>query len=73
MDNRSPLQLIKKRINNCEESNSTLTKKIKRSIDVATHWKKIQSINKTNTTKTYECNSKTDCKIKQILLINHFY
>jgi hypothetical protein len=72
-DNRSSLQLItsneqesiKKRLNP-EESNSIIKKKIKRSIDVTSHWKKIQSINKTHTTKVFECKSKNDCKINFI-------
>jgi hypothetical protein len=64
-------QSIKKRINP-EESNSITNKKIKRSIDVTTHWKKIQSIYKTNTTNVFECKSKNDCKINfiQLFIIN---
>jgi hypothetical protein len=57
--------LIKKRINP-EESNLITKKKFKRSIDITAHWKKIQSLHKTNTTKVFECQSKNDCKIFKI-------
>ncbi len=59
-------QSIKKRLNP-EESNSLLKKKRKRSIDVTSHWKKIQGVDQTNTTKTFECKSKSECKINSIL------
>jgi len=63
----SSSQLIKKRVNS-EELNSISKKKIKQSIDVTTHWKKIQSIYKTNAAKVFECKSKNDCKINSIEL-----
>jgi hypothetical protein len=56
---------VKKRLNP-EESTLITKKKLKRSIDVTTHWKKIQSLHKTNTTKVFECQSKNDCKIYKI-------
>ncbi len=59
-------QSIKKRLNP-EESNSLLKKKRKRSIDVTSHWKKIQGVYQTDTTKIFECKSKNDCKINSIL------
>ena len=53
-----------KRINP-EESNLITKKKLKRSIDVTTHWQKIQSCHTTNnTTTTFECKSKSDCKCR---------
>ena len=54
---------IKKRVN-ADESTLITKKKLKRSIDVTTHWKKIQSLHKTNITKVFECKSKNDCKNK---------
>ena len=54
-------QSIKKRLNP-DESTSIVTKKIKRSIDVTIHWKRIYSIHKNDVTKIFECRSKTDCK-----------
>ena len=56
-------QSIKKR-HNPEESNLLVPKKIKRSIDVTSHWKKIQTFSETNTTKVFECKSKNECKRK---------
>lgn len=51
--------IVSKRVNNTDESNR---KKFKRSIDISTHWKKIQANIKTNTPRVFECKSKTDCK-----------
>ncbi|CAF0962613.1 unnamed protein product [Adineta steineri] len=52
-------QSIKKRLHS-EESNLLRPKKIKRSIDVTLHWKKLQTIYESNTTKVFECKSKND-------------
>jgi len=42
-----------------DESNR---KKFKPSIDISTHWKRIQTKIKTNTPRVFECQSKHDCK-----------
>ncbi len=67
-----------KRVNR-EESNLITKKKLKRSIDVTTHWQKIQSFHKTNddTTTVFECKSKNECKVSISLIYFsikwHFY
>jgi hypothetical protein len=63
LGNHSSPKSIKKRINS-EELNSISKKKIKRSIDVTSHWKKVQAIYESNITKIFECKSKDDCKKK---------
>ena len=56
--------LTKKRQNPDESAIISKKKKVKRSIDVSAHWKKIQSLHKTETTKVFECQSKNDCKME---------
>jgi hypothetical protein len=62
-------QLIKKRL--CpDETNSISKKKIKRSIDVTSHWKKIQAVYEPESTKIFECKSKNDCKINHLFILS---
>lgn len=62
-------QTLKKR-SNSDESTSIITKKVKRALDVSTHWKNIYSIHKTTVTKIFPCQSKYDCKISFSLFLS---
>jgi hypothetical protein len=62
INNRSSSSQSKKKRLNTEELNCISKKKVKRSIDVTSHWKKLQAIYESNTTKVFECKSKDDCK-----------
>ena len=46
-----------------EESKTMPNKKIKRSVDITLHWKKIYATCQTTKTKTFECKAKNNCKI----------
>ena len=53
--------MLKKRLTH-DESTSTGKKKVKRALDVTSHWRNIQMICDTTTGKPFECKSKSDCR-----------